>query len=259
MNKSNLNIFFAGSSQNNSEINALSEFVNVKLTFFPTIEIIPLQLSKQEKDIINYADDYDFLIFTSTNAVKYFFLNFEKELITLNRKAKIVAIGKKTAEALFRENIDVDLIPSLSSSESIDKLLSENFVKGKSILIPGSKISKADLFISLENKGAAVDFIAVYDNKPPSNIPDFIKKNIDNKTPDLFVFTSPSTFNNFIKLFEIDNPRTYFNNKDIAVIGPVTEQVVTAQNIKVTIKPEDFNLASLKKEIIKFYKLKKQY
>jgi len=242
MNKSNLNIFFAGSSQNNSEINALSEFVNVKLTFFPTIEIIPLQLSKQEKDIINYADDYDFLIFTSANAVKYFLLNFEKELITLNRKTKIV-----------------DLIPSLSSSESIDELLSENFVKGKSILIPGSKISKADLFISLENKGAAVDFIAVYDNKPPSNIPDFIKKNINNKTPDLFVFTSPSTFNNFIKLFEIDNPRTYFNNKDIAVIGPVTEQVVTAQNIKVTIKPEDFNLASLKKEIIKFYKLKKQY
>ena len=257
MNGNELNILFTGLTEKGSEINSLAEYKDVRLIKFPTIEIMPLPLSREDLNIINYAADYDFLVFTSVNAVKYFFSSFNGELTTLNRKTKIVAIGKKTAEKLMRNNIDVDLIPSASSSESIDVLLSKNLVDGKSVLIPGSKISKADLFQALVNKGAAVDFVAVYDNQLPGKVPEDIKEKTDSNFFNLFVFTSPSTFNNFIKLFEIGNPRSYFADKDIAVIGPVTERAITERNIKVAIKPDKFNLTALKNEIINFYGLDK--
>ena len=152
---------------------------------------------------------------------------------------------------LINKNIDVDLIPPISSSESINQLLSENLVNEKSILIPGSKLSNSNLYNLLEAKGAMVDFIAVYEN----NIPNIVKPAIQKDIIDLVIFTSPSTFYNFISIFEIDNLQKYFTDRTIAAIGSVTKESIESKNLEVQIVPKEYNLVSLTKEIENYYKL----
>jgi len=250
-----INILFTGLNGNDSALNPLINSDKTNFIHFPTIKIVAIPLTNTEEEKIRDAYRYDYLVFTSANAVKYFLQHYGDDLSNLNCKTKIVAIGKKTADLLLSNNIDVDLIPSNSSSKSIDELLTENLVYEKSVLIPGSKLSKPDLFNSLEEKGAIVDFIAIYDNLIPTNIPNNIRDYVTERKIDLFVFTSPSSFYNFIRIFEINNVQNYFTDKTIAAIGPVTEEAIVKNNLTVTIKPSEYNLDSLTKEIINYYKL----
>ena len=255
MNLSKTNILFTGLGGNDSALKPLLNSNKVNFVHFPTIEIGEAKLTREEKDKIEVADSYDFLIFTSTNAVKYFLRNYKNDYSKLSCKTKIAAIGEKTASILIKNSIDVDLIPTNSSSESLDKLLKEELVHEKSILIPGSRLSKADLSNSLESKGALVDFIVIYENHIPENISAQEEENVFNTDFDLFVFTSPSTFYNFISLFNIDDVNRYFTNKIIAVIGPVTKEAIEKENLTVNIMPGEYNLNSLTTEIKNYYKL----
>ena len=181
--------------------------------------------------------------------------HYENNSSKLNCKTKIVAIGKKTASILLENEIDVDLIPTNSSSESLNKLLSNKLVNNKSILIPGSRLSKADLFNSLEEKGAMVDFIVVYENRLPKNIKRRVLEKVIETEIDLFVFTSPSTFYNFVSLFNIDIIESFFAKKHIATIGPITKGAIEKENLHVNIMPNEYNLNSLATEIKNYYKL----
>jgi uroporphyrinogen-III synthase len=253
-----INILFTGLSGNDSSFQLLDNSGKFNFIHFPTIEIGKSELFGEEKSKIKVADSYDYIVFTSTNAVKYFILHYENDLSKLNCSTKIVAIGEKTASVLLNNNIDVDLIPSNSSSVSLGELLNENLVHGKSILIPGSKLSKVDLLNTLESKGAMVDFVAVYENKIPQNILRTTKKSISEMNFDLFIFTSPSTFYNFLTIFEINDVHDYFSGKLIAAIGPVTTEAIEKHELKVNIIPSEYNLNSLTKEITNYYKIDRE-
>ena len=85
-----------------------------------------------------------------------------------------------------------------------------------------------------------------------------LKENIEDllkQKPDVYVFTSPSTFYNFVSIFEINDIYNYFVNKRIASIGPVTTEAIEKHNLKVNIEPTEFNLYSLSKDILNYYKL----
>ena len=255
MNSNKINILFAGLGGNDSSLQSLVNSDKVNFINFPTIEIGKSELTREEKEKINVSENYDYLIFTSINAVKYFLHHYRNDFSKLNCKTKIVAIGEKTASVLLGNGIDVDLIPISSSSESINELLSNKLVNEKSILIPGSRLSKADLFNSLEMKGAMVDFIVVYENRIPKNIESKVLDKTINTEIDLFIFTSPSTFYNFVSLFNVDDVESFFATKSIAAIGPVTKEAIEKENLSVNIIPSEYNLNSLTTEIKNYYKL----
>lgn len=258
MNSNRINILFTGLSGNDSTLQPLITSDKVNFVHFPTIEIREAKLTREERGKIKVADSYDYLIFTSTNAVKSFLQHYENDFSKLSSKTTVVAIGEQTASLLIESSIDVDLIPISSSSESLDKLLTEKLVNKKSILIPGSRLSKVDLFNSLETKGAMVDFIAIYENQIPKNIFRFEKESILNTSFDLFVFTSPSTFYNFVSLLNINDVESFFANKIIATIGPVTKEAIEKENLSVSIIPNEYNLNALTNEIRNYYKLNRE-
>ncbi len=255
MNSSKINILFTGLGVSDFSIQSLANCDKVNFINFPTIEIGKSELTREEKEKINVVENYDYIVFTSINAVKYFLHHYINDFSKLSSTTKIVAIGKKTSSLLLENGIDVDLIPTNSSSESLNKLLTEKLVSKKSILIPGSRLSKADLFNSLEMKGAMVDFVVVYENTIPKNIESDTFDDLVNTEIDLFVFTSPSSFYNFVSLFNIANVESFFANKIIAAIGHVTKSAIEKEKINVNIIPSEYNLNSLATEIKNYYKL----
>ena len=99
---------------------------------------------------------YDWLIFSSKNAVKYF-LPYLQDL----QVEKIAAIGIKTREFCEEQGIDVDFVPNDFSQEGF--LAQFDTEPHASILLPSSAQARPKLAKELGNRGYQVEKIDLYD------------------------------------------------------------------------------------------------
>lgn len=123
-------------------------------------------------------------------------------------------------------------------------------------MIPCSALARNELVVGLTELGAEVFAVPIYD-VVENSIEDLQSEydSIRNKKPDLFVFTSPSSFANFTKIINIVNVTEYFNNCTIAVIGTTTENAVKSYGLTVNIVPKVFSLQGISEAIIKYFSL----
>jgi len=106
----------------------------------------------------------------------------------------------------------------------------------------------------LKDMGAIIKSVPVYNVSLPTK--DHVKDNLEKlrkSNPNLFIFTSPSTFENFLQILNIINPSEYFRNYDVAAIGPTTKTAVENRRVKVNIMPDEYTLEGLIKKIITYY------
>lgn len=225
------------------------------IIFFPTIKVIPKFESSELKNVLNHFIEYDYLIFTSSNAVKVFAEIIQSLSLDLSN-IKVTAIGEKTSEECNSNGIKVDITPDEFSSQGLIKTFSKFELNGKKIFIPSSSLSNGELKLGLTELGAKVDLIHVYD--VVSNDLSELRKEYEeiiNRQPDIFVFTSPSSFNNFISLIKINDISNYFVNKIICAIGSTTEKAVESYGLNVHIVPKTYSLSGVSDAIIKYFQL----
>ncbi len=213
---------------------------NVELFFFPTIEIKPLSPNENEFHKLKNYSSYDYLIFTSANAVKYFIQIIGENNFQANRNLQIVATGEKTANELNKLNIEVNILPNKFSASGVLDVLPEN-LSGKKILIPGSKISRKELRLNLAARGATVDFIPIYDTVTRT-APEIETNNLKEVNFDAFVFTSPSSFFGFLKIFDVSEPQIFFKNRTVIPIGDVTAKSIESESVESGGIPEKFTV-----------------
>jgi len=79
-------------------------------------------------------------------------------------------------------------------------------------------------------------------------------RKLNETKPDMFIFTSPSSFKNFLKLLDIINPSSYFSPFDVASIGPTTKGVIESRNVNVNVLPDEFTIKGLVNAIVNHYK-----
>jgi uroporphyrinogen-III synthase len=243
-------------TENSSEFAGLLEGEGGEVINFPTIKIIPVKDYSNLDDTFRNFSQFDYLILSSTNACKYFQSRMKSLNINLDfSKVKVITTGEKTALYCKELDIPVDYIPENYCANGIIKLLSEKEIKNKKILIPSSVIARDELKEGLENLGAEVHSIQSYDViKPDEKDLANELKIIKERIPDIYVFTSPSTFNNFLKIMNISGE--YFNNKTICAIGPTTATLIKQNGLNVDIIPKKFTLIHLAYEIINYFKEK---
>ncbi|MCE1188483.1 MAG: uroporphyrinogen-III synthase [Ignavibacteria bacterium] len=219
---------------------------------FPTVKFVPIPFP----DVITQnlqRKFYDFIIFPSQNAVTMFLKQIPEELHILHQYAKIVAIGEKTALHLSELGISVHFTPSKYNAETlVDELRS--MMAGCHILLPSSDIAREDLSIGLGQTGAHINKLIVYATQIPDRRTMLHEIGLVNNTRiDCFIFTSPSTFNNFLTIVQPVNVVNFFNRSVVAVIGPVTGSAVRAAGVQNLVLPEKSTMESLLEAIIEYY------
>ena len=240
--------------QSNESASELTKY-GAKVIVFPTLEIVPPSNWDEFDTIIRSQDKIDFLIFTSVHAVQLFNQRCDELKIKINfRKKKVVAVGNKTSSVCEKYNIPVDIIPERFSTEGVvEKLAKFNLIK-KVVFIPRSAIGREELPRGLKELGAIIHSVPVYNVSLPTkeNIKDNLEK-LNNSSPDLFIFTSPSTFENFLQILNVINPVEYFKGYDIAAIGPTTKTAIENRRVKVNIIPDEYTIEGLVKKILSYY------
>lgn len=163
---------------------------------FPMIQISKAEIPQEEINKIgNSVHDYDYILVTSRFGIQYFFENLDAQKIKYDKKRlSIIAIGKSTASAIRRFQIEPVLTAAVETSEGLLEAIHHQLdVEGKKILFPRSAIPNPYLKEGLTKLGAVVDEWAVYQNTIPQ------KRPLPEKKIDQIIFTSPSTVMNFLK------------------------------------------------------------
>lgn len=255
----NINIVLTRAKDQSVEtINQLEE-LGAKVLSFPTIKISTIIDDKTLNETINNIGYYNSLIFTSENAVKSFIEKIEELNVQFDPKAFfVISIGDRTTQVCKESGFRVDFQSKLSTSNSLLKELGYIDLIGRKILVPSSKLANPNQFDSLCDHGAIVHSVSVYKNcvnDKENLVSEF--DCLNNSNIDLFIFTSPSTFNGFLELLNIDNAKKYFLNKNIGVIGPVTKEALVQKGIEPNIIPQNFTMNYLIEEIKNYYNKEK--
>ena len=234
-----------------------SEFANfleangAEVIQFPTIYIQPLPIHKKH---LYDVESYDWIIFTSVNAVEIFYshLRYVGKDARAFSSSKICAVGPKTVEALNHIGIHPDFVPSHSRGSAVAAEIAEVF--DKKILLPRAEIATSDLPKGLRRKGAYVDDVPLYDTvKVANENRDEIEADLLNGRIDLVTFTSSSTVTNFLEMFPAHEPAVLLAEVKVAVIGPTTQKTAVANGVKVDVLAREASVESLVEAIIGEY------
>jgi uroporphyrinogen-III synthase len=133
---------------------------------FPVIDIIPRDAGQIEADLADMTGP-DIVIFVSANAVAHGVRWIPGD------SSVIGAVGPATSRALQTAGVQVDICPDAGSDS--EHLLAEDAlssVAGKTILIVRGASGREVLAATLRNRGAAVNYLPVYQSRthaPPAD------------------------------------------------------------------------------------------
>lgn len=163
----------------------------------PLIKSVPLDDYTQADKILKQLNTFDWIVFTSTNGVEFFFQRLNA--IGLDTRAistvKVAAIGKTTAERLKTFGVLADMQPKLESSVGLLEEFKKVSIKDKKILLVRPKAGSGILLDGLADTEAVIEAVVVYRNvdiEPVETDFDFI---------DQILFTSGSTIRAFLKVY----------------------------------------------------------
>lgn len=220
--------------------------------FFPVIETIAPDDWSPLDNALNNLSQYDGLIFTSVNGVRFFaerLKTIEQDIREL-KGARVYTIGPKTAEAVRDLGIRVDVVPENFVAESLIESIGN--AEGKRFLIPRATVARETLPEQLRKMGALVDVVPAYKTVLPSQSVDALEKRLKEGSVDVITFTSSSTVTNFLTLTG-EQLLPAIKNTKIACIGPITAKTARDAGLNVEIMPEQYTVSSLMDAIEIFY------
>ena len=224
---------------------------------FPTIEVMPPKSWESLDRAIKALDEYDWLLFTSVNGVKFFLkrLGFLGKDIRDLKGIKIGVIGPKTAAMWHRMGIKPDLMPDEYRAEAVVESLRELGISGAKILIPRAARAREVLPEQLREAGAHVNVVHAYRTISPDHDTGRVMELLMGGSIDMVTFTSSSTVSNFVKMFDSGGGRLQELMKNVAVacIGPITAETAEEYNFKVSLVPPKYTIASLTESIMRFF------
>jgi uroporphyrinogen III methyltransferase/synthase len=214
----------------------------------PTIAVepprTPTQMERAIKGLV--TGRYEWIVFTSTNAVRAVREKFEEFGLDARAFAgvKIACVGEATAEAVRAFGINAELLPS--GEQSSEGLLAdfppydEVLDPIDRVLLPRADIATETLAAGLRELGWEIDDVTAYRTvraaPPAAEIRDAIKSGGFQAV----CFTSSSTVRNLVGIAGKPHARTV-----VACIGPQTAATAKEFGLRVDVQPEHATVPAL--------------
>ncbi|MEP6598731.1 MAG: uroporphyrinogen-III synthase [Actinomycetota bacterium] len=214
----------------------------------PTIAVepprTPTQMERAIKGLV--TGRYEWIVFTSTNAVRAVREKFEEFGLDARAFAgvKIACVGEATADAVRAFGISPELVPS--GEQSSEGLLADFppyddvLDPIDRVLLPRADIATETLSAGLRTRGWEIDDVTAYRTvraaPPAAEIRDAIKSGGFQAV----CFTSSSTVRNLVGIAGKPHAKTV-----VAVIGPQTAATAREYGLRVDVEPESATIPTL--------------
>ncbi|WP_146623609.1 uroporphyrinogen-III synthase [Enterococcus florum] len=205
----------------------------VDILMIPMNQTVKLQAPPQKAD-------YDWIFFTSVNAVNYF------DFSQFNQEVKTVAIGNQTTKVLIDKGYQVTFQPKEGYSEGlIHEWLAIN-PDPQRILWPHSLHARRVIYDQLNERGHMVLEQVIYKNEFSDEHRSQLTELFRQGDLDYVLFASPSAWESFYQTAkQCQLPNDFWENLTIAAIGPVTANVIRQAGYLVAIQPEIYDMPHL--------------
>jgi uroporphyrinogen III methyltransferase/synthase len=214
----------------------------------PAIRIEPLDPAPL-RTVLGALDDYDWVIFTSRNAVDITW----DELRTLGLDARalagtrLVAVGPATAAALAEHGIVADVVPERFVAEGIvDALRGRSDVRGTRVLYPRAEDARDVLPEELRRLGVRLDDVPIYRSVPDPAGAHAAREALESGSVDVITFTSSSTVRYFVAAVGVDAAR----RATIVSMGPITSETARTSGLAVAAEAREATIEALVEAVL---------
>jgi uroporphyrinogen III methyltransferase/synthase len=213
---------------------------------FDAIKTRPLTDKNEFLTTLTKINRYEWIIFTSRNAVEIFFECIKKlgKDARIFSSAKLAVIGPKTKEALEDFGITADFVPTIFTSAQLGKrLIAAANLKNKKVLLLRSAQADDELKQILTDAGADVDQTSIYSVEKQKCDCSQIDELLEQERIDWLTFASPSAAESFFEQVDPDNVKKA--KIKIASIGPVTTQRLKSLGVAVDAEAAEHTIDGL--------------
>jgi uroporphyrinogen III methyltransferase / synthase len=202
---------------------------------------------------VSDLEKFDWVIFTSRNAVRFLASRFEHIEISLERvnslmlTPNVAVIGNATSYEAW----SVGFIPQYEASESSGEALARELaeqVRGKRVLLPRSDQADARLPDALRDAGAEVTEVIAYRNVVPPFEPSVLDA-IRGGAVDVLTFFSPSAYRRLAEEIGVETLRRQSGKILLASIGPTTSGAIRQDGLGVAVEAHAASGAALAQAI----------
>lgn len=232
-------IVITRAASQSAELRSRLEDLGARVIECPTIQIVPPKTWKPVDDAIRRLNAYQWLLFTSANAVE----QFMDRLGNLRCSVSIAVVGSATAAKLGEWGLKPAIVPKEFRAEGLLESFPGNLV-GVRILFPRAEVARELLPEELRRRGATVDVVTVY--RTIRAYSGGVVEILKSERVDCLVFTSPSAIPEDL----ISLP----TGTALAVIGPVTREAAQLLGLTPGIVPEESTIPALVEAIRRFFR-----
>ncbi|WP_240374691.1 uroporphyrinogen-III synthase [Bacillus piscicola] len=167
---------------------------------------------------------YDWIVFTSVNAVRFFKEALLESNMTLPQHVRIAAIGTKTMRELASCGWHPEVIPNTFVAEDLAETLRRKIQVDDVVLFPKSQLARDVLAPALREAGAEVLEMPLYTSVPDEAHKSQLQTLLKQEDIDFLTFTSPSIVQAFVDFVDGKLPGGLWKDIPAVCIGPVTEK-----------------------------------
>lgn len=217
----------------------------------PTIAFVPLEYGSPVDRSIANLNDYQLLIFTSQNAVRFFGERLRKKgIFKIPNKVEVATVGEKTARALEALGVCDPIVPRapVAAEELISTLCERHAsLEGLKVLFPRAEKGRETLPEALREKGAHVEVVTVYRTIVVQEGKEKLRGLMKGDNVDWITFASPSAVEGFFALSDGKNLLEWIRSTGVrtAAIGRVTAKALEERRISVDAEPKTPTLQAM--------------
>ncbi|MGG3916858.1 uroporphyrinogen-III synthase [Parageobacillus thermoglucosidasius] len=215
----------------------------------PLIAISPSSHHEEIERCARQLSDYDWLVFTSANGVRFFF-PFVKQKTLL---PKVVVVGKKTAAALKAYGVSPAVVPDEFVAEGVIEVLKPLVKPRDRVLLVKGNLARTVLRDALIDMGADVTDLIVYKTSMNEAGKERLLCLLREKKLDVITFTSSSTVQSFLRMMEREDIASLLAGCAVACIGPITKETAEKAGLSVHICPSEYTIDAMIKEMEAYF------
>jgi uroporphyrinogen III methyltransferase/synthase len=219
------------------ELKARLEKMGAVVLLFPAVNFSePTDTAELDRSI-NSLNEFDWIVFTSANAVRFFAGRCRKLGVEPSNDGnfRCAAVGPATASAVAAEGFPVDHVAREFIGSALASELS-TMLNGRKVLLPRSERARPDLPAALKAVGAVVTEIVAYQTGRVGTIDPAVMQAIREAEVDVISFFSPSAIENMrAELGEEVLSRLSAKAK-MAAVGPTTAAALRGAGLSVSIQ-----------------------
>ena len=236
------------------DLMARLENMGAIVLLFPAVSFSePSDTSELDRAIRSLAE-YDWILFTSANAVRFFAGRCRKLGVEPSHDVSFqcAAVGPATASAVAAEGFAVGHVAQEFIGAALARELSGSLA-GKKILLPRSERARPDLPSALKDVGANVSEVVAYQTGGVGAIDPGVMRAIRETEVDVISFFSPSAIENMrVELGE--ELLSLLGTKTVlAAVGPVTATALRSAGLPVAIEAPRATAESMAAAIARYF------